>query len=106
MAKAASKAPVKKVKKKAAPKKTAVSSSELIMKACELALGKLNELNIEHELQSDINWCLGSFRNDQNPVGLYEMTEKSLVVFRAELGKKTKGVTPKLIADIEKALGR
>jgi hypothetical protein len=104
MAKAAPKAPVKAAPKKAAPKKTAVSPTELIIKACETSLAKLNDLNIDHQLQSEINWCLSSFQNDGNPIGLYQMAERSLIVFKAELAKKTKGVTSKLITDIEKAL--
>ena len=103
MAKAASKAPVKTEKKKAAPK-NAASSTELILKACEISLAKLSELNIDHQLQSEINWCLGSFQGDGNPIGLYQMAERSLIIFKAEQAKKTKGVTTKLITDIEKAL--
>ncbi|NOT73658.1 MAG: hypothetical protein HOP08_01930 [Cyclobacteriaceae bacterium] len=103
MAKAPSKAPAATAKKTPAPKK-AGSPIELIVKACEVSLTKLNELNIEHELQSEINWCLGSFQNDQNPIGLYQMVERSLIIFKAELSKKTKGVTAKLVADLEKAL--
>ncbi|CAN5265661.1 hypothetical protein BH09BAC3_BH09BAC3_23260 [soil metagenome] len=103
MAKAAPKAPVKTEKKKAAPS-NAASSIELIIKACETSLTKLNELNIDHQLQSEINWCLGSFQEDRNPIGLYQMAERSLIIFKAEQAKKTKGVTAKLITDIEKAL--
>ena len=103
MAKATSKVTVATDKKKTAPKKT-TSSTDLIIKACEASLAKLNELDIEHPLQSEINWCLGSFQNDQNPIGLYQMAERSVIVFKAELVKKTKGVTSKLIGDIEKAI--
>ncbi len=104
MAKATSKAPAKVAAKKAAPKKTVTNPVELIVKACEASLAKLSELDIEHPLQSEINWCLSSFQNDQNPIGLYQMAERSLIIFKAELAKKTKGVTAKLITDIEKAL--
>jgi hypothetical protein len=104
MAKATSKAPVKAAKKTAAPKKTTSSPTDLIIKACEASLAKLNELNIDHQLQSEINWCLTSFQNDQNPIGLYQMAERSLILFKVELAKKTKGVTAKLVGDIEKAL--
>ena len=89
--------------KKVAPKKTE-SSTVLIVKVCEVSLAKLNELDIEHQLQSEINWCLNSFQNDQNPIGLYQMAERSLVVFKAAQATKTKGVTAKLIGDIEKAI--
>jgi hypothetical protein len=67
-------------------------------------LAKLSQLGIEPDLQSDINWCLGSFQNDGNPIGLFQMAERSLTVFKTEQAKKTKGVTATLIADLEKAL--
>jgi hypothetical protein len=103
MAKAAPKAPVAKEKKAAAPK-NAPSSVELIIKACETSLSKLSELNLDHQLQSEINWCLGSFQNDGNPTGLYQMAERALIIFKAEQAKKTKGITAKVISDIEKAI--
>jgi hypothetical protein len=103
MAKTTSKTPVKTEKKKAAPKK-AVPSSDQIVKVCEMSLGTLATLDIEHSLQSEINWCLGSFQNDGNPIGLFQMAERSLAIFKAEQAKKTKGITAKLVGDIEKAL--
>ena len=97
------KTPAKTEKKKAAttPSK---SPADQIVKICETSLAKLNELNIEHGLQSEIGWCLGSFQNDGNPIGLYQMADRSLTIFKGELAKKTKGVTAKFVADIEKAL--
>lgn len=94
---------------KAAPKKTSAKAiesktpSQIIEAASESALVKLRELNIDPQLQSEIDWCLASYRSDLNPVGLYEMVERSISVFRAELDKKTKGVTAKFVGDLEKA---
>jgi hypothetical protein len=88
--------------KKAPAKKT--SSSVSIEAASETALNKLRDLNIDQQLQSELDWCLASYRNDGNPVGLFEMVERSVNVFKAEQAKKTKGVTAKLISDLEKAL--
>jgi hypothetical protein len=103
MAKATSKTPAK-AAKKAAPKKSALSPNEQIYRTCEAALAKLSELDLDHQLQSEINWCLASFQNDGNPIGLYQMADRALLIFKAEQAKKTKGVTAKLVADIEKAL--
>jgi hypothetical protein len=104
-AKATSKPAEKEVKVKKAPvARKAASPIELIVAASEVSLAKLNQLGIEHELQAEINWCLGSFQNDGNPVGLYHMAERSLIVFKTEQAKKTKGVTAALIKDLEKAL--
>ncbi len=106
MAKATTKTPVKTETKKVATKKavSAVSSTDLIVKVCQTSLAKLNQLGIEPELQSEIDWCLGSFQSDGNPIGLYQMAERSLIVFRTEQAKKTKGVTAAWLGDIEKAL--
>jgi hypothetical protein len=105
MAKASSKSAAK------APKKTSVkapkakrSSTEAIEKVSEETLEKLKALGIDQGLQNDIEWCLGSYRSDQNPVGLYSMAERAIDVFRQEKAKKTKGVTAKLITDLEKLL--
>ncbi len=107
MAKVTSKAPVKaaavKSVKKSSPKKKESPADEIV-KICEIALAKLNELNIEYALQSEINWCLGSFQNDHNPIGLFQMAERSLTVFKEELANKNKGLTAKFVGDIEKAL--
>lgn len=105
MAKTSSKSPAKEPKtptsRASKPKSTGTSQ---IDKVSEDILKKLQSLGIEHELQNDIEWCLGSYRADGNPVGLYAMIERALEVFRIEQSKKTKGVTSKLIADLEKVV--
>jgi hypothetical protein len=92
--------------KRAAAKKTSssVSANQAIEAASETSLKKLRDLNVDPQLQAEIDWCLASYRSDGNPVGLYEMVERSVNVFKAEQAKKTKGVTAKLISDLEKAL--
>jgi hypothetical protein len=92
--------------KKAPAKKTSssLSASQVIEAASETSLQKLRDLNLDHQLQSEIDWCLASYRSDGNPVGLYHMVERTIGVLKGELAKKTKGVTAKLITDLEKAL--
>jgi hypothetical protein len=104
MAKTAPKSAAKTTKKAPAKTSKAKSARPSIEKVSEEALDKLKSLNIESELQSDLEWCLGSYRADGNPVGLYAMAERSISVFKTEKEKKTKGVTSKLIADLEKAI--
>lgn len=99
------------VKKTVSPakKSAAVSKPKAalpIVKACEDALKKLRALNIELGLQADIEWCLGSYRNDKNPIGLYEMIEKAILVFKAEAAKNSKAIPAKLLTDLAKALKR
>lgn len=89
--------------KKAAAKKSSPSPASIIEAASETALAKLRDLNLDHQLQGEIDWCLASYRSDGNPIGLYHMVERSINVFKGELAKKTKGVTAKLISDLEKA---
>jgi hypothetical protein len=97
------------VKNTPAPvKKTVVAkakaSVDILEKASEEALKKFQSLGIEQQLQADLEWCLGSYRHDRNPIGLIDMINQSLVVLKAEQARKTKGVTSKLIADLEKAI--
>src|SRR5215203_6119589 len=104
MAKTPSKSTTKETRK--APVKTTkpkVSSSSL-EKVSEDVLEKLRALHIEQELQNDIEWCLGSYRADSNPVGLYGTLDRALTVLRTEKDKKSKGVTAKFITDLEKAI--
>ncbi len=103
MAKASAKkvsAPVK--KSTAKPKATKATVN--IEKLTEDILTKLKSLNIEYQLQADLEWCLGSYRFDQNASGLMEVIGKALVVLKQEQAKKTKGVTTTLLNSIEKAL--
>ncbi len=106
MAKAPAKTTAKAPAKAAAPKKTKTTATPSydLGKASEEALKKLQELGIEQQLQSDLAWCIGSYNHDKNPSGLYEMAGRALDVLTAEKNKKTKGVTVKLVGDLEKAL--
>jgi hypothetical protein len=106
MAKSTSKTATVKAEPKAAPKskaKPSVSSEEQLEKASEEALKKMQELGIEPQLQSELEWCLGSYRFDRNPSGLYDVAQRVVAVLNAEKAKKTKGVTAKLVGDLEKA---
>ncbi len=82
-------------------KKPAVNPVE---KASEDVLKKLKSLNIESGLQADIQWCLGSYRNDKNPSGLYVMIEKALPVLKSAAVKNAKALPAKFISDLEKTI--
>jgi hypothetical protein len=94
----------KAIAKPKAKAQSASSSANLLEQASEEALRKLQSLGIEQQLQSELEWCLGSYRFDGNPSGLSEVAGRVLIVLNGEKGKKTKGVTVKLIGDLEKAL--
>jgi hypothetical protein len=102
MAKSAVKTSTKSPAKKTSSKITTVAESNPIVKASETALKKLKDLGIDNQLQADLEWCIGSFKADKNPVGLYEMVRRSVAVFKDN--KSAKGVTAKLINDLEKVI--
>jgi len=101
-AKATTKTTAKTPVKRTAQKTTTVSDSNSIVTTSETILKKLKDLGIDNQLQADIEWCLGSYKADNNPSGLYEMVKRALVVFKDN--KSTKGVTAKLISDLEKVV--
>ena len=104
MAKATTKPEAAKAPAKKAPAKPKAKTASNIEKTSRDALAKLKALNIDHQLQADIEWCIGSYHADKNPVGLFDMVNRAIAVFKEELQKKTKGVTAKLISDFEKAV--
>lgn len=104
MAKASTKTTSKEPKAKSKAPAKASAGAASIEKASTDALDKLRSLAIEQELQNDIEWCLGSYRADGNPVGLIGTLQRAVQVFKNEQAKKTKGVTAKFIADIQKAV--
>jgi len=102
MAKATAKTVSTPAKKSTAKPKAKKSVN--IEKLSDDILTKLKSLNIEQQLQADIEWCLGSYRYDQNPVGLLETIKRAVGVLKQEQAKKTKGVTAAFISGLEKAL--
>jgi hypothetical protein len=106
MAKATTKAATSKVSApaKKSPAKPKAKTTVNIEKVSEDILSKLKSLNIENQLQADLEWCLGSYRFDQNASGLLEMIRKAQAVLTQEHARKTKGVTATLLSSIEKAL--
>lgn len=91
------------VKKSAAPRaKKATSMS--IDKACENALVKLQSLGVEQQLQADIAWCIGSYKFDNNPIGLYQVGAKAVEALTAAKAKNAKSVPAKVLSDLKKAI--
>ena len=97
------KAAVAKPKAKTPSKKKSIVPIEVLS---EQILDKLKALNTAPQLQSDIDWCLGSYRHDHNPVGLYATSQKALSVFTETKSKNSRAVSAKLIADIEKVFAK
>ena len=56
------------------------------------------------DIISKLEYVLGSYHHDNNPVGLYEMAEKSLPLLLQAKKVKPRSVPQKLIKSIESAL--
>jgi hypothetical protein len=106
MAKTTAKTPIPKVAatKVSVKAVSKASSNTDIEKLSKSILEKLKTLGLDEQLQADSEWCLGSYSYDKNPVGLIKAAHNALNLFKTELARKTKGVTAKLISDIEKAI--
>ena len=84
-----------------APTKTKAIDIEIVSKSI---LDKFKALNVDRQLQSEIEWCLGSYSHDKNPIGLFQSAKKALPILREGLASKTKGITAKFISDVEKSV--
>ncbi len=79
-------------------------SVEKIEKACVDAKDKLVQLNIEEQLVSELEWCLGSYANDKNPEGLIAKGKEALEALKEFKKSNSRKVAKKLIDDLSKAL--
>lgn len=67
-------------------------------------VSKLEKLKVGESLAAELSWCWFSYKNDQNPVGLVEKSEKALGLFKAAREKNSRAVSKKLVEDLEKIL--
>lgn len=77
-----------------------------IEKACAAAFEKFQKIGLDKysDIQSKLEYVLGSYRYDGNPVGLYEIGEQALKALKKYKKEKPRLVSKKLIDDLEKAL--
>lgn len=77
-----------------------------IEKACDAALEKFQKIGLDKyaDIQSKLEYVLGSYRYDGNPVGLYEIGDSALKALKKYKKEKPRLVSKKLIDDLEKAL--
>lgn len=80
--------------------------NENLKKNCEAAVMAFQKLNKKEfvDLQSKLEWCLGSYEHDKNPEGLFEYGIKSLDTLKKVKTKQPKKVTKKVIDGLEKAI--
>lgn len=79
---------------------------ENLKKSCQEAVQTFQKLNKEEykDIQSKLEWCIGSFENDRNPSGLFETGIKSLDILKGIKAKQPKLVTKKVIDSLEKSI--
>ena len=56
------------------------------------------------EIESKLEWVIGSYENDHNPVGLHEYAVKSLDIMKEAKKEKPRAFAKKLIEQSEKAI--
>ena len=80
--------------------------NQKIEKACEAALEKFQKIGLEKYAgtQSKLEYVLGSYRYDGNPVGLYEIGAIALKDLKKYQKEKPRLVSKKLIDGLENAL--
>ncbi|MEZ5083327.1 MAG: hypothetical protein R2750_07755 [Bacteroidales bacterium] len=80
--------------------------NEKLKQSCEEAVVALQKLKIDsyNDIQSKLEWCIGSFENDKNPVGLYEYGVKSLEILKTVKAEQPRKVTKKVIDNLENAI--
>lgn len=75
---------------------------DTLEKTVENTIVKLNQLKLNDTLAAELQWCLGSYRHDNNPDGLLEKSQMALALLKDKKEKNSKAVSRKLIDDLEK----
>lgn len=64
---------------------------------------KLNNAKYS-DIQSKLEWCIGSYSYDKNPSGLHEYGLKSLDLLKKVKSKEPRKINKKVIENLEKAI--
>ena len=79
-----------------------MTKADHLEKSVVSALGKLSKLKVNDKVVSELEWCLGSYKADQNPVGLKEKSRQALQILKEQKEKNSRTVSKRLIEDLEK----
>ncbi|OIR12737.1 hypothetical protein GALL_58040 [mine drainage metagenome] len=84
------------------------TENEKLRNACVKAVETFQKINDEAnaEIQSKLEFCIGSYDFDKNPVGLYEFGKKAFKILTKIKEKAPRKVTKKVLEDLEKALAK
>ena len=77
-----------------------------IRKSCELARDKFSRLNNPEykDIKSKLDFVIGSYDYDKNPVGLYEVGEEAFTILKELKKMKNHLVSKDLLNRLEKSL--
>lgn len=80
--------------------------NEQLKQSCEEAVVALRKLNNAKysDIQSKLEWCIGSYSYDKNPSGLHEYGLKSLDLLKKVKSKEPRKINKKVIENLEKAI--
>jgi hypothetical protein len=81
-------------------------NNDKLRNACAAAVQAFGKLKKDEfsELQSKLEFCIGSYDYDKNPVGLIEYGKKALEELKAYKSANPRRVNKKIINDLEKSL--
>ena len=83
-----------------------MTKTENLRNACEAASQVFAKINKGRfiDLQSKLEYCVGSYDHDKNPVGLYEFGEIAVKELKSFKEQNPRKVNKKIIANLEKSL--
>ena len=83
-----------------------MSNTEKFRNACEEAVGVFTKLNNKEqtEIKSKLEYCIGSYDHDKNPVGLFKYGEIALDELKSFKKQFPRKVNKKVITNLEKYL--
>ncbi len=65
-------------------------------------LEKLEKLQLNEKLHSELSWCWNSYLYDNNPEGVIEKSKAALELLKAKREENSRAVAKKLVQDLEK----
>ena len=83
-----------------------MTNTEKFRNACEAATVVFTKINKDEykNLQSNLEYCIGSYDYDKNPSGLYEYGKIALEELKAFKVSNPRKVNKKIITDLEKSI--
>ena len=84
------------------------ANGEKLRDACQAAFLTFQKIKSSEfsDIQSKLEFCIGSYDFDKNPVGLYEYGEQAVRLLKKYREKNPRKVTQKVITDLEKNLAK